>query len=185
MSSSPLTVLSLVAGVTAAVTAVTMPSIVIAQPAPPAHQQPLPQHTPEEWIALGKRVHGGWGTFIPTGIRIGLDAAKRLDGGAREIAVTYYDSDMAPCACVADGIMLATTASPGQRTLTIAAEKAPAGAMAMVVIRHRKTGRAFRYKIPERWLLQLAQWNRTLDERGRWDEVMKAEGLFEVVEEKP
>lgn len=156
-----------------------------AQPAPPAHSQPLPQHTPEEWIALGKRVHGGWGTFIPTGIRIGLDAAGRLEAGAREIAVTYYDSDKAPCACVADGIMIATTASPGQRTFSIAAEKAPPGTMAMVVIRHRKTGKAFRYTIPERWLLQLAQWNRTLDERGRWDEVMKAEGLFEVVEERP
>jgi hypothetical protein len=36
--------------------------------------------------------------------------------------------------------MIATTASPGQRTLTIAAEKAPPGAMAVVVIRSWKTG---------------------------------------------
>ena len=29
------------------------------------------QQTPDEWIALGRRVHGGFGTFIPVGIRIG------------------------------------------------------------------------------------------------------------------
>ena len=27
--------------------------------------------TPEEWIALGARVHGGFGSFIPLGIKIG------------------------------------------------------------------------------------------------------------------
>jgi hypothetical protein len=34
--------------------------------------------TPEEWITLGARVHGGFGAFIPVGIRIGLDALERL-----------------------------------------------------------------------------------------------------------
>ena len=29
--------------------------------------------TPEEWIALGARVHGAFGAFIPLGIKIGLD----------------------------------------------------------------------------------------------------------------
>ena len=142
------------------------------------------QETPEQWIALGARVHGGFGTFIPTGIRIGLDAMKRLEAGPRELTVTYYDSDKAPCACVLDGIMIAATASPGQRTVVIAAEKAPEGFMAMAVVRHRKTGRAVRYKVQEKWLLQLAQWNRTLDERGRYDAVMKADDLFEVSDEK-
>ena len=33
--------------------------------------------TPDEWIALGTRVHGGFGSFIPVGIRIGLDALRR------------------------------------------------------------------------------------------------------------
>jgi hypothetical protein len=40
--------------------------------------------------------------------------------------------------------MIATTASPGQRTLTVAAEKAPPGAMAVVVVKHRKTGVEFK-----------------------------------------
>jgi hypothetical protein len=30
--------------------------------------------TLEEWIALGARVHGAFGAFIPLGIKIGLDA---------------------------------------------------------------------------------------------------------------
>ena len=94
-------------------------------------------------------MHGGFGAFIPVGIRIGQDALKRLEAEPREVIVTYYDSDKAPCACIADGIMIATTASPGQRTLTIAAEKAPAGAMAVAVIKHRKTGAEVRYTVPE------------------------------------
>lgn len=149
-----------------------------------ANLTPAAAQTPDEWIALGRRVHGGFGTFIPVGIRIGLDAVKRLEAGPRELTVTYFDSDKAPCACVADGIMIATTASPGQRTMTISAEKAPEGAMAAVVIRNRKTGKAVRYTVAETWMLQLAQWNRTLDERGRYDEVMKADGLFVVTDEK-
>lgn len=148
------------------------------------HSVSPPLSSTDDWIALGRRVHGGYGTFIPTGIRIGLDAMQRLEARPRDVAVTYYDSDRAPCACIADGIMIATTASPGQRTLTIATEKAPSGAMAMVVIRHRKTGKAFRYTVRDHWLLKLAHWNRTLDERGRHVEVLKAEDLFEVNEEK-
>jgi hypothetical protein len=33
--------------------------------------------TPEEWVKLGAGVHGGFGAFIPVGIRIGEDAMKR------------------------------------------------------------------------------------------------------------
>ena len=135
-------------------------------------------------MALGGRVHGGFGTFIPVGIRIGLDALQRLDARPRDVTVVYYDSDKAPCACVADGIMIATVATPGQRSLTIAAEKAPPGAMAVAVVRHKRSGLAFRYTVPDGWLLKLAQWNRTLEPRQRYDEVMKADGLFEVAPER-
>jgi hypothetical protein len=34
--------------------------------------------TPEEWITLGTRVHGGFGSFIPLGIKIGLDAVHMI-----------------------------------------------------------------------------------------------------------
>ena len=88
--------------------------------------------TPDEWVALGARVHGAFGAFIPVGIKIGLDAVKRLNAKPRELTVLYYDSDSSPCACFADGIAIATYASVGQRTLTISPEKAPAGDVAVV-----------------------------------------------------
>ena len=87
--------------------------------------------------ALGTRVYGGFGAFIPLGIKIGLDAVSRLNAKPRELSVLYYDSDASPCACFADGIAIATYASVGQRTLTIAPEKAPTGTAAVIVIRPR------------------------------------------------
>ena len=140
--------------------------------------------TPEEWITLGARVHGAFGAFIPLGIKIGLDAVKRLDAKPRELAVTYYDSNSSPFACFADGIAIATYASVGQRTLTIAPEKAPDGSLAVVIIRPRKGGPGFKYTIPASDLARLGPMNKNLDPQGRWDAVMKEEGLF-TAEEVP
>jgi formylmethanofuran dehydrogenase subunit E len=140
--------------------------------------------TPDEWISLGTRVHGGFGGFIPVGVRIGLDALQRLNAKPREVTVVYYDIDKAPCACVADGIAIATVASVGQRTLLIASEKAPAGSMAVIIIRNKQTGQAVKYTIADSWLSKLAEWNRTLDTRGKYDQVMNADGLFDVIEIK-
>jgi formylmethanofuran dehydrogenase subunit E len=136
--------------------------------------------TPDQWIALGARVHGGFGTFIPVGIRIGLDALQRLNAKTREVTVIYYDSDKAPCACIADGVAIATIASAGQRTLQIASEKAPAGTMAVIIVRSKQTGEAMRYAVADSWLPRLAEWNRTLDSRGRYEAVMNADSLFDA-----
>lgn len=134
--------------------------------------------TPEEWITLGTRVHGGFGAFIPLGIRI-LDALDRLPAKPREVTVVYYDSNKSPCACFADGVAIATQASVGQRSLEIEAEKAPAGMAAVIVIRPRHGGGGLKYSIPTSALRELAKMNRELDPRGRYDAVMKADGLFE------
>jgi formylmethanofuran dehydrogenase subunit E len=139
--------------------------------------------TPEEWVTLGARVHGAFGAYIPVGIRIGLDALQRLDAKPREVTVLYFDSDKAPCACFADGIALATVATFGARTMQFAPEKAPKGAMAVVVVRNKKSGAAVKYTVTDSWIPKLAEWNRTRDPRGRYDEVMKAENLFTVAEE--
>jgi formylmethanofuran dehydrogenase subunit E len=141
---------------------------------------PVRGETPEEWIALGTRVHGGFGAFIPLGIKIGLDAMDRLKAKPRELMIRYYDSDKSPCACFADGIAIATYASVGQRTLTIASEKAPEGAIAVVVIRPRSGGSGLKYTIPADDLPKLGTMNAKLDARGRWDAVMKEDGLFAV-----
>ena len=128
--------------------------------------------TPDEWVTLGARVHGGFGAFIPLGIKIGLDAVKRLDAKPRELSVVYFDSDTSPCACFADGIAIATCASVGQRTLTIAPEKAPASDAAVIVIRPRNGGAGFKYTIPMSALSKLGEMNKMLDPRGRYDAVI-------------
>jgi formylmethanofuran dehydrogenase subunit E len=130
------------------------------------------QSTPEEWVRLGERVHGGFGTFIALGIRIGQDAVKQLGAQPRELDVTYYDGVATPCPCVADGVMIATYASPGQGTLRVAAEKAPPELMGAVVIRSRKTGEAIRYTIPDALRPKLAEWNKANDPLGRYRVVM-------------
>jgi len=136
--------------------------------------------TPDEWVTLGARVHGGFGAFIPLGIRIGLDGLDRLKLKPREVLVVYHDSEKSPCACFADGVAIATVASVGQRTLRIDPAKAPEGAAAVIVVRPRQGGAGFRYTIPLSALGELGKMNRELDPRGRYDAVMKADGLFEV-----
>jgi formylmethanofuran dehydrogenase subunit E len=141
---------------------------------------PAQAETPAQWIELGARVHGAFGAFIPIGIRIGLDAKERIKTEPRGLTVTYYTGEKAPCPCIADGVMLATDASPGQGTLAIAPEKAPAGLLAVVIVRNRKTGEGLRYTVADGWLPKVMEWNKTLDPAGRFDAAMKAEGLFEV-----
>jgi hypothetical protein len=134
--------------------------------------------TPEEWVTLGTRVHGGFGAFIPLRIRIGLDSVSKLNAKPRELSVLYYDSDTSPCACLADGIAIATYASVGQRTLTIAPEKAPPGAAAVIVIRPRQGGPGFKYTIPMSALSTLGSMNKNFAPPA--DAVMAVGGLFEV-----
>ena len=76
--------------------------------------------------------------------------------------------------------MLATQASPGQGTLQVAAEKAPPGTLAVVIVRDRKTGAGVRYSISDIWMAKIADWNKTLDPAERYAAVMGAPGLFDV-----
>jgi formylmethanofuran dehydrogenase subunit E len=135
--------------------------------------------TPEEWVALGTRVHGFFGGFIAAGIRIGLDAKERLKAEPRELSIIYYQGEKVPCPCVVDGVMLATQASPGQGTVQVATEKAPPGLMAVIVIRDRKTGEGLRYNINDEWLPRMLAWNKD-DPLKRYDEAMTANDLFTV-----
>jgi formylmethanofuran dehydrogenase subunit E len=135
--------------------------------------------TKDEWIGLGARIHGAFGPFIPVGIRIGLDAAEKLKADPRGLTVTYYNGTRPPCPCVADGVMIATGASPGQGTLQISSDKAPDGMMAVIVIKNRKTGEGLRYSIADEWLPKILGWIKS-DPSARYDAAMSAEGLFQV-----
>jgi formylmethanofuran dehydrogenase subunit E len=133
----------------------------------------------QEWIVLGARIHGAFGPFIPVGIRIGLDAADRLKADPRGLTVTYYNGAKPPCPCVADGIMIATQASPGQGTLQISPEQAPDGAMAVIVFKNRKTGEGLRYTIADEWLPKILSWIK-FNPATRYQSAMSAADLFQV-----
>lgn len=140
-------------------------------------QVPARAETPEEWVALGTRVHGFFGGFIPAGIRIGLDAMERLHAHPRELSILYYEGEKAPCPCIVDGVMLAVGASPGQGTVQIAADKAPAGVLALIVVTVRKTGDAIRYTVRDEWLPKMLAWNKD-EPLKRYQEAMAAEDLY-------
>ncbi len=135
--------------------------------------------TKDDWITWGARVHGAFGPFIPVGIRIGLDARERLHADPRGLTVTYYNGAKPPCPCVADGVMIATQASPGQGTLQISTDKAPDGAMAVIVIKNRKTGEGLKYTIADEWLPKILGWIKS-DPSERYDAAMNAQDLFKV-----
>jgi formylmethanofuran dehydrogenase subunit E len=135
--------------------------------------------TKDEWIALGARIHGAFGPFIPVGIRIGLDAKEKLKADPRGLTVTYYSGIKPPCPCVADGVMIATQASPGQGTLQISPDKAPDGLMAVIVIKNRKTGEGLKYTIADEWLPKILGWIKS-DPSARYDTAMSADDLFQV-----
>lgn len=141
---------------------------------------PVRAETPEEWIRLGTRIHGGFGPLIPIGIRIGLDSLARLKAEPRTVAVTYYSGEKAPCPCIADGVMIATQASPGQGTLQVMADKADTGLLAAIVVRERKGGAGVRYTVKDVWLPKVLEWLRSLDPMGRYQAVMSADGLFDA-----
>lgn len=138
--------------------------------------------TPEEWVKLGQRVHGGFGTYIALGIRIGLDAKEKLKAQARDLDVTYQDGPISPCPCVVDGIMIATVATPGQNSLRVVTSKTQPELFGLVVIKHKKTGETLRYKIPVSARFKLDDWNREKKGRERYDAVMNApeKSLFEI-----
>lgn len=138
--------------------------------------------TPDEWVQLGRRVHGGFGSYVAIGIRIGLDAMERLEAKPRELIVTYQDGPFTPCPCVADGIMIATVATPGQNSLTVLPATVNVNTFGVAIIQHKPTGKALRYTIPRSARSLLDDWNRDLEERDRYDAVMNAptDSLFSV-----
>lgn len=109
-----------------------------------AHTRDAAAQSPEQLIDLGTRVHGGFGTYIALGIRIGTDALAALGAQPRDVDVTLHSGPKAPCPCRIDGVMIATAASPGQGTLRVAAEHAAENEIGVVLVKHRRDGRSVR-----------------------------------------
>ncbi len=138
--------------------------------------------THDEWIALGEAVHGGFGSHIALGIRIGQDALQRLGAKRREVNVKVTEGKNSPCACVADGIMIATSASPGQKSLVVAPKTEDATYMTMIEVTHKANGATVSYQVPASSMEPLARMNPGTSPRQRLDMVfgMPAGQLFEL-----
>jgi formylmethanofuran dehydrogenase subunit E len=113
----------------------------------------------DDWVALGARLHGGFGSYIALGVHIGLDALETLGVERRGVEVTFIDGVESPCPCAADGVILATGATPGRGNFRVADARTADG-LAVVVVRDRKSGRTLRYVVPVALKPQLDQWNK-------------------------
>ena len=140
--------------------------------------------TPEQWVEWGDRVHGGFGSLIALGIRVGLDAMQRLGAERRELSVHYTDGPQTPCPCVVDGIAIAVSASLGQRTLSLDTERTAPRLLARVTFTHTKSGRRLTYELPQTALPVMQTINRDEKGIGRFRAVMKLEptSSFRVVQ---
>jgi FmdE, Molybdenum formylmethanofuran dehydrogenase operon len=141
-----------------------------------------PGHSPVEdrstenrdyWIERGAQIHGGFGSLIALGIRIGDDAMRVLEAERRELDVSYTSGKSAPCPCVAIVTTMMPSATQGQGTLRVMAEPAENGAFGRVVFRHRKTGKIAEFIIPDS-VQPLMQAANTQPPDIRWAMVMDA-----------
>ena len=145
---------------------------------------PIKAQTPEQWTKWGTLVHGGFGSLIAYGIRVGDDALKRLNAQKREVIVDYVDNPAAPCACVADGIAIAVTASLGQRSLRLSDNNAPSHLLARVIFTHKETKQTAIYELPWTALAQMREINSRLPPEQRYAAVMKldTDKLYSVMQ---
>ena len=136
--------------------------------------------TPEQWVQLGERIHGGFGSYIALGIRVGLDASERLHAKPRDLEVILMEGPKSPCPCLADGLMLATAATPGRGTLSVSPERAPWEQLAIVIVRNRASGETLRYTIPDTMRATLDEMNKGRTPVERYNTMMAApeEQLF-------
>jgi hypothetical protein len=140
----------------------------------------------QDWVTWGEVVHGGFGSHIALGIRIGEDALKRLNAKRRDVEVTVTEGAKAPCACIADGLTIATAASAGQRSLTVMPKSSDDGFMATVEVRKKKSDKAVSYIIPSSAQAPLGNMNIGKSPTERFALVMNTPQsmLFNVVEKK-
>lgn len=114
----------------------------------------------EDWVMLGTKLHGGFGSYIALGVYIGLDAREHLNAEPRTLRVSLINGAAAPCACVADGLQLSTGATPGRGLLAVDTTSTPTDVFGIVTLTHVKTGRALRYAIPVATRALLDGWNK-------------------------
>jgi hypothetical protein len=144
---------------------------------------PFKDEADEDWVLLGTKLHGGFGSYVALGVYIGLDAREQLAAAPRTLEVTLLNGPEAPCPCIADGLQLATGATPGRGLLRVETGRAPEGTFGVVTVTARDSGRALRYTIPGEVRKLLDGWNKLPPgERLSALRTVPAAQLFERVE---
>ena len=135
-----------------------------------------------QWVEWGDRVHGGFGSLIALGVRLGNDALVQLKAQRREILVEYSDGPQTPCACVLDGIAVAVSASLGQRTLKLNDQRTEEGLLARVKFTHRQTQQQVVYELPISVLKRMGEINQGTSPIERFEAVqgIDARELFRI-----
>jgi hypothetical protein len=134
---------------------------------------PAGAQTPEQWTEWGERVHGGFGSLIAYGIRVGNDALARLGAERREVTVEYTDGPATPCACALDGVAIAVSASLGQRTMKLMEARTEAGLLARIKFTSKKTGQSLTYELPMSAMPVMGAINKDVPVGQRWAAVAK------------
>jgi formylmethanofuran dehydrogenase subunit E len=127
-----------------------------------------------QWVEWGTVVHGGFGSHIALGVRIGEDALQRLKLQRRELQVVVTEGAAAPCACVADGLTIATSASAGQRSLLVLPKSADTSFLALIEVQPRNGGERLVYRVPASAIPLLAGMNASPSPQERYQRVMAA-----------
>jgi formylmethanofuran dehydrogenase subunit E len=140
--------------------------------------------TAEQWTEWGTALHGGFGSLIAYGIRVGHDALQRLNAEKRQLSVDYFDGPLAPCPCIIDGVSIAVAASLGQQTLHLSSKKTDLNLLGRVTFTHRITNASITYDLPIAALDLMQSINRDHPANQRYEAVLrlKNEQLFTVTD---
>ncbi len=91
------------------------------------------RHGREEWnsVLLANELHRHLGIYSILGAKMGIRARELLDAGLDELTVLSYAGDAPPLSCMTDGLQVATGATLGRGTISVApGERRPAARFA-------------------------------------------------------
>jgi pyrimidine-specific ribonucleoside hydrolase len=82
----------------------------------------LERHGPEEWasVLLTHEIHRHLGAYSMIGAKMGLRARELLDAALGELVVVTHAGLVPPLSCMNDGLQVATGASLGRGTISVA-----------------------------------------------------------------
>ncbi len=126
----------------------------------------------EQLIATSLIMTGAFGGHIALGIRIGEDALHRLNLPRRQVVVTVTEGANAPCACIVDGVSVATASSLGQKSLSLTQKSSDPSFLAVVEVKAKNDQRKITYVVPASAIARLSKLNQTKSPPEILDEVL-------------